>query len=173
MQKNDEKANIEAWFRVVEVCMIHAMKTYTIGQLAKVTDVPTSTVRYYERRGLLMPAARSGGNYRLFDEEALDRLRFIRSAQGAGFTLGDIEELLELRTDRASPCDEVQALISARLEEVGEQIEHLRVMESMLGRWFKSCQCEQNSGRCSVIAGLGESENGVSEKNISNARKRP
>jgi DNA-binding transcriptional MerR regulator len=149
--------------------MIHAMKTYTIGQLAKAVEVPTSTVRYYERRGLVMPMARSGGNYRLYDSEALDRLGFIRAAQGAGFTLGDIAELLELKGDRKAPCDEVQGLISARLGEVREQIEHLRRVEAMLGQWHEACRCAQRSGKCAVLVGL-ESSN---EKNCTKSSKRP
>lgn len=56
---------------------------YTIGSLARIAAVPTSTVRYYERRGLLKPQSRSAGNYRLYDEQTLRRLRFVRSAQAA------------------------------------------------------------------------------------------
>jgi DNA-binding transcriptional MerR regulator len=53
---------------------------YTISQLARAAGVPTSAVRYYERIGLLQPHGRTGGNYRLYGKEALERLRFIRAA---------------------------------------------------------------------------------------------
>jgi len=135
------------------------MSTYTIGQLAKATGVPTSTIRYYERRGLVLPVSRSEGNYRVYDAEAYERLMFVRSAQGAGFTLGDIAELLALREDQVAPCDEVQALIASRLGEVVEKIEHLQAVEGMLERWLKACRCAQRSGECAVLVGLESSKN--------------
>jgi len=130
------------------------MERYTIGQIAKAANIPTSTIRYYERRGLVLPISRSDGNYRLFDSDALDRLMFVRSAQGAGFTLSDIAELLALREDQVAPCDEVQGLISSRLDQVIEQIEHLRAVDEMLRGWLKVCKGAQGSGKCGVLAGL-------------------
>lgn len=66
---------------------------HTIGRLAGVAGVPVSTVRYYERAGLLRPEARTGGNYRFYGPASLARLRFIRAAQATGFGLKDIQEL--------------------------------------------------------------------------------
>ena len=63
---------------------------FTIGELAKAARVPTSTVRYYEREGILRPAGRSSSNYRLYAKEDIERLRFIRGAQATGFTLRDV-----------------------------------------------------------------------------------
>ncbi len=127
---------------------------YTIGQLAREADVPTSTVRYYERRGLLRPESRSRGNYRQYGEEALDRLRFVRSAQAAGFTLSDITALLSYQDDDAAPCKEVQDLIAARLDLVAEQIKHLKVVDRMLREWMKVCREAERAGRCGVLEGL-------------------
>ena len=127
---------------------------YTIGQLARAADVPTSTVRYYERRGFLRPDSRSKGNYRIFGTDALERLRFVRSAQAAGFTLSDITALLGYRDDDAAPCKEVQGLIAARLDQVVEQIKHLKVVDRMLREWMKVCREAERSGRCGVLEGL-------------------
>ncbi len=69
-------------------------RLFTIGELAKSAKVPTSTVRYYEREGILKPSGRSASNYRLYSQEDLYRLRFIRSAQATGFTLADVTVLL-------------------------------------------------------------------------------
>ena len=69
-------------------------KTYTIGRLAKVAEVPVSTVRYYEQRGLLRPESRTESNYRIYGPASLRRLRFIRVAQETGFTLEDIVLLI-------------------------------------------------------------------------------
>src|SRR5262249_42122032 len=84
--------------------------TYTIGQLARATGVPTSTVRYYERMGLLRPSGRTSGNYRVYGEEALERVRFIRAAQATGFTREDITALLNLRDGTTAGCQAVQTL---------------------------------------------------------------
>lgn len=127
---------------------------YTIGELARAADVPTSTVRYYERRRLLRADARSDGNYRLYGDETLERLRFIRSAQEAGFTLTDIESLLRFRDGDASPCGEVQDLIKTRLERVHDELDHLTEVETLLKRWLRVCRSAQRTGRCGVLEGL-------------------
>lgn len=130
------------------------MDRYTIGQLARVTDVPTSTIRYYERRGLLYPASRSEGNYRVYGQAAIEKLLFVRSAQSAGFTLGDIESLLEFQDSGFAPCKEVQLLIGSRLKLVAEQIKHLKIVDRMLRDWMKVCHEAERSGRCAVLEGL-------------------
>lgn len=142
---------------------------YTIGQLAKTAGVPTSTVRYYERRGLLTSEARSRGNYRLYGPAALERLRFVRSAQAAGFTLSDITLLLRFRDGDPAPCREVQGLITKRLTRVAEQIGQLKGVETMLQRWLGVCRRSERTGKCGVLAGLAEANQGCCE----NSGKRP
>jgi DNA-binding transcriptional MerR regulator len=131
---------------------------YTIGQLAREADVPTSTVRYYERRGLLRPDSRSEGNYRIFGDDALERLLFVRSAQAAGFTLSDISSLLRFRDGDVAPCQEVQALITSRLDQVTEQMGHLRHVQRMLRKWLRVCREAERTGRCGVLEGLSAAE---------------
>ena len=82
---------------------------YTIGLLARTADVPTSTVRDYERSRLLHPDALTDGNDRVYEPAALERLRFIRAAQAIGLTFEDIATLLDFRDGRTAPCREVQA----------------------------------------------------------------
>ncbi len=141
----------------------------TIGALAKQAGVPTSTVRYYERRGLLRPDGRSEGNYRIYGEEALDRLRFVRSAQAAGFTLSNISALLQFRDGDTAPCKEVQGLITVRLAQVVEQIDHLKLVERMLGKWRTVCREAERSGRCGVLEGLAAEK----KKSCRKSGKRP
>ena len=104
----------------------------TIGTLAKAADVPTSTIRFYERRGLLKPDARSGANYRCYTRRTVDRLKFIRSAQASGFSLKDVEEMLALTITDGSPCDDVAAVMERRLAEVRGRIRELRRVEQTL-----------------------------------------
>ncbi len=132
----------------------------TIGRLARAAAVPVSTVRYYERRGLLRPDRRSEGNYRLYGKEALDRLRFVRAAQAAGFTLSDISALLEFCGGDPAPCRDVQALIVSRLESVGAQLEKLLEVRKVLRRWLRICRKAERSGRCGVLEGLCGREEG-------------
>lgn len=131
-------------------------RRYTIGQLAQSADAPTSTVRYYERRGLLPSDGRSPGNYRLYSEDSLDRLRFVRAAQAAGFTLSDIAALLRFRDGETAPCAQVRTLIDDRLEQVTEQIKHLKQVNRLLNRWRRVCCDAEKLGRCGVLEGLSK-----------------
>ncbi len=130
----------------------------TIGQLARAVGVPASSVRFYERRGLLAPEQRSPGNYRLYSGAALERLRFIRAAQAAGFTLKDIELLLVFRDGDVSPCRDVQNVIGVRLAKVDQEIEHLHHVRDVLGQWLKVCRKAERTGRCGVLEGLSRPE---------------
>jgi DNA-binding transcriptional MerR regulator len=124
---------------------------HTIGGLARVSGVPTSTVRYYERIGLVHPDGRSDGNYRLFGEEAVERLQFIRAAQATGFTLEDITALLNFRDDAMACCKEVQVLIEQRHSDVKQRMEDLRHVQSVLKSSLEKCRRTEQTGRCEVL----------------------
>jgi len=126
-------------------------KLYTIGQLAQASDVPTSTVRYYERVGLLRPGTRSEGNYRLYGEEAVERLRFIRAAQATGFTLEDVTVLLNCREGEPACCKDVQNLIEQRLSDVKKRMDDLRHVQSVLKSSLERCRRTEQQGHCEVI----------------------
>ena len=118
------------------------MAEYTIGELAKRADVPTSTVRYYERAGILRARGRSAGNYRLYSAQELERLRFIRAAQATGFTLADIKALL-----RPAACGKVQTLIEERLGEVAKRMKELRHVDRVLRASLGECRAHEATGR--------------------------
>ena len=124
----------------------------TIGQLAKAAAVPVSTVRYYERVGLLRRPPRSASNYRLYEEEDAYRVRFIRAAQATGFTLDDMAGLL-----RPSPCGRVQERIEERLEEVSARMKELRHVRRVLERALTACLEHEPTGRCAVVDSLSAS----------------
>ncbi len=105
---------------------------YTIGGLAQAAGVPSSTIRFYERRGLLSPAGRTRGNYRRYDGAGLDPLRFIKTAQATGFSLNDIAVLLELSEGGEVSCGKVQALIEARLSQLRQRLNELKHVEQVL-----------------------------------------
>jgi MerR family mercuric resistance operon transcriptional regulator len=121
-----------------------------IGRTARAAGVATSTLRYYEREGLIQPAERTPNGYRLYDSAAVERLEFIRAAQAVGFTLDDIRALLEL--DGESPCQQVQALIQRRLAEINKKLKNLRQVRATLAGALE--RCRKSRKRCAVVADL-------------------
>ncbi len=131
-------------------------ESYTIGGLAEAAGVPNSTIRFYERRGLLHPAGRTRGNYRRYNRKGLDRLRFIKTAQATGFSLDDIAVLLELGDGGEVSCDKVQALIEARLTKLRQRLNELKHVEQVLAQALGECQASQVSKACAVINRLAD-----------------
>jgi DNA-binding transcriptional MerR regulator len=129
---------------------------YTISQLARAAGVPTTTVRYYERVGLVRPEDRSAGNYRLYSEESLRKLKFIRAAQSIGFTLDDVKALLATPDSSAASCRAVQPLIEQRLSEVAWRLITLRHVQRVLRSALKKCRQTEQIGCCHVIETLRE-----------------
>ena len=125
---------------------------YNIGQFARAAGVPTTTVRFYERKGLIAPAGRTLNNYRWYDQRALERLRFIRLAHAGGFALNDIRVMLEIpaHPGSASQCRRVGALIEHRLEKVQLQIRELRRLEEVLAADLKLCRAGKPQ-HCAVV----------------------
>ena len=124
---------------------------YTIGQLARAAGVPTSTVRYYERIGLVRPAGRTAGNYRVYGDDALERLRFIRAAQATGFALEDIISLLNFRNDDTAVCHDVQSLIEERLSDLEKRMADLCHVQHVFKATLARCRETEWQGRCQVI----------------------
>lgn len=127
---------------------------YTIGELARAVEVPTSTLRYYERAGLLAPTGRTRGNYRVYDEPSIERLRFIRAARETGLTIQDIAALLNLRDGATAPCAEIQALIETRLTRVRGQLRDLGHVRRVLESSLALCRGSAPTGRCEVLEDL-------------------
>jgi len=124
---------------------------FTIGQLASEVGVPTSTLRYYEREDLLSPSGRTDGNYRVYDRQALERVRFIKVAQAAGFSLDDIAALLGIRYGVMSPCEDVEQLIEHRLTEVRSRLKDLREVERHLKDFLGKCRESNEKTHCEVL----------------------
>jgi DNA-binding transcriptional MerR regulator len=104
----------------------------TVSTLAKQAGLSGDTVRYYERVGLLPPPARSPAGYRLYDQDAVARLRLIRGAQRAGLRLREIGELLQVADQGQCPCGHTETLLRERLAEVRAELARLRALEADL-----------------------------------------
>lgn len=132
--------------------MIANNKGMTIGRVAKAAGVPATTLRYYEREGLLQAPVRTAAGYRMYDDQAVERLRFIRAAQAVGFTLDDIRTLLQL--DSRESCGDVQKLLERRVGEVDRKMAELKYVRTALGKALR--RCEQAKRDCPVLVNLGE-----------------
>jgi DNA-binding transcriptional MerR regulator len=106
----------------------------TVSALAARVGLSADTVRYYERVGLLPPPARSPAGYRLYDQEAVGRLRLVKGAQRAGLRLREIAELLQVADQGRCPCGHTEILLRRRLVEVRAELERLRGLEAELTR---------------------------------------
>jgi DNA-binding transcriptional MerR regulator len=104
----------------------------TISSLADSLGVRPDTLRYYERLGLMHPSGRTEAGYRLYDEQAAERLQFIKGVQRMGLRLGDIKELLDVRDRGQCPCGHTTALVERRLSEVDAEIRQLTAIRKQL-----------------------------------------
>jgi MerR family mercuric resistance operon transcriptional regulator len=126
----------------------------SIGQLARRADVNVETVRYYERRGLLPEPPRTAAGYRQYDPDTIARLHFIKRAQDLGFTLNEVEELLSLRVDPGTSCEEVRTTASRKRREIDRKIRDLRRMKSSLEDLIAACDTRRSTSACPILEAL-------------------
>jgi MerR family copper efflux transcriptional regulator len=136
------------------------MNGLTIGELAELAQVHAETLRYwyYERRGLVERPPRSASNYRLYPEDAVKRVRFIKRAQALGFSLKDIKELLSLRAASAAECGEIRAHAEAKIKDIDEKIGALMAMKSALSTLVTECSGEGPLTECPILESLETQE---------------
>lgn len=103
-----------------------------IGKLARRAGIPTKTLRYYEEIGILPKVSRTPSGYRDYDEDALDRLEFIKKAKDLGLTLADIREIFDVRDHGASPCPYVVHLLDRKIEDLTRRISGMQSLRDEL-----------------------------------------
>ena len=130
------------------------MQGLTIGQLARDAHVNRETVRYYERRRLLSRPYRSLSGYRVFSEDALRRLRFIRHAKVLGFSLNEIRELLALRVNAADTCDRIRVRAQAKVADINNKIASLQRMKTALTQLVGACERQRKTSECPILDSL-------------------
>jgi MerR family transcriptional regulator, mercuric resistance operon regulatory protein len=124
-----------------------------IGALSQKTRCKVETIRYDEKAGLLPAPARSPGGYRLYRDDHLKRLTFIRRARALGFAIEEVRTLLTLADERRRPCAEVRVVATAHLKEVQAKIADLRAMERVLRETVVRC-ADGRRTRCPLIEAL-------------------
>jgi MerR family copper efflux transcriptional regulator len=128
------------------------MQALGIGQLSKRGGVGIDTVRYYERNGLLTPRSRLASGYRRYGDIELDRLRFIRRAQGLGFTLKEIKQLLALSAQRN--VGRVKRSAEAKLLDVQARITALERVRDGLATLIAACPGHGRAADCPILRAL-------------------
>jgi len=103
-----------------------------IGEVAEAVGVSSQAIRFYERKGLLPDAERAANGYRVYDEAALNLLRFINEAQAAGLTLSEIRSIIDLRDAGTVPCAHVVTLIDSKLADARARIRQLAALQTEL-----------------------------------------
>jgi DNA-binding transcriptional MerR regulator len=132
---------------------------FSIGELARRTQVKVPTIRYYEQIGLLAPPPRTEGQQRRYDKTSVARLAFIRHARELGFNIEAIRALLSLQDNPDQSCSVADRIASARLAEVEERIASLSALRTDLQRMLEECACGRVA-ECRVIEALANSSHG-------------
>ncbi|MFT4574583.1 MAG: MerR family Zn(II)-responsive transcriptional regulator of zntA [Marinomonas primoryensis] len=129
---------------------------YRIGELARICDINSDTLRFYEKNALLTPSSRSESGYRLYTEKDKDTLQFILRAKGVGFTLADIRELLSIEVNKAdNACADVKVLVDTKRYDVEKKIAELIRFQTSLKRLSDAC-CggAESAEHCTILEAL-------------------
>ena len=129
-----------------------------IGELAQRSGVGIDTVRYYEREGLLPKAQRLASGYRVYDENDVRRLRFVRRARVLGFTLPEIRDLLALSDHRDDDMASMKAAAVEKLSDVKAKLAELNRIREGLETLVASCPGHGALERCPILNALAEDD---------------
>lgn len=128
---------------------------FSIGHLSRQTGCKVTTIRYYEKIGLLPEPGRSAGNTRLYDQTHLNRLAFIRHCRDLGFAQEAVRGLLELTDSPDQSCEAVTTIATTHLETVNQRIAKLTALKSELEHMITACRGGQ-IGECRIVETLAD-----------------
>ena len=134
------------------------LQSLTIGKLAKKADVSIDSIRFYERRGLIAEPMRTESNYRIYPLEAADRLRFIKKAQKLGFSLDEIQDLLDLSHDPDASKANVKAKTEEKIENIRRKIQDLNRMMKALEQLDERCDGHGPIADCPILKALAKDD---------------
>ena len=140
------------------------MDGFTIGQVAKQANVNIETLRYYERRRLIPRPGRTVSNYRVYSSENLRRVKFIKQAQGLGFSLKEIKKLLALRATPRAGCADVRTYAAHKIEDIEGKIRSLARMRKTLERLIAECSGDGPVTQCPILESLDSESSTVGQK---------
>ena len=132
--------------------MENNLENLTIGVFAKAAGVNVETIRFYQRKGLLMEPVKPYGGIRRYGVADVTRVRFVKSAQRLGFSLDEIAELLRL--EDGTHCEEASSLAEHKLKGVREKQADLALMEAALSGIVRACHAAKGKVSCPLIESL-------------------
>lgn len=130
----------------------------TIGKLASAAGVGVETIRFYEREGLLPKPPRRRSGYRQYAPDAVARVLFIRRAKELGFTLKEINELLELRVDPDKSCVDVRAMAEAKIADVEQKMADLARIKGALQALARDCRGKGPTSECPILEAIAKED---------------
>jgi len=128
------------------------MNGLTVGVLAKQGGVGVETIRFYERRGLLVQPKRPVSGFRTYPTETVSRVLFIRRAKELGFSLREIHELLNLQVSSTSSCSEVRRRAEYKIADIENKMETLKSMKKVLSKLVSACNAARASTPCPILS---------------------
>jgi MerR family mercuric resistance operon transcriptional regulator len=134
------------------------MNGLTIGKVAKSAGLGIETVRFYEREGLIKPLSRTESNYRIYADDGIVRLRFIKRAKTLGFSLREIKELLFLRADSDATKEAVKEQIEEKIDDIKQRIKDLKKIQKTLEALDACCDGHGPADECPILAALEGTE---------------
>lgn len=129
------------------------------SQVAAQAGVNVQTLRYYERRGLLPEPDRLESGYRSYGTDAVRTVRFVKSAQRLGFSLEEIDSLLELAAGGPDNCDAAKKLATEKLAQLEEKIASLTAMRDSLRQLVATCDLSRSRRVCPLLDAIEEGDN--------------
>jgi DNA-binding transcriptional MerR regulator len=142
-------------------------KQLKIGEVSRRSGIGIEALRFYEKSGLLDRPGRTYSGYRLYDEDVLERLAFIKQAQILGFTLDEIKQIIAHKRAGENPCAEVREIVRARLSDLNERIEQMiqyrNELTAALDEWDETVEADGHV--CGLIEGA-HIEHGINHKKV-------
>ncbi|MEN8232823.1 MAG: MerR family transcriptional regulator [Thermodesulfobacteriota bacterium] len=136
------------------------MNGLTIGKLAKQAGLGIETVRFYERQGLIEPPPRTDSNYRIYPEEEVSRLKFIKRAKDLGFTLKEIKELFVLQHDPHATKADIKKRTVEKIEDIKKKVQDLTRIQEVLEHLAGTCEGHGPISECPILDALTGKEHG-------------
>lgn len=125
-----------------------------IGELSAASGTTVESIRFYEREGLLAAPARTDGNYRVYGDEHVQRLVFIRRCRSLDMALDEIRVLLGFKDAPSANCGDVNAVLDEHIGHVASRVQELRVLERQLRELRSQCQSIESGADCGILKQL-------------------
>ena len=124
---------------------------YQAGEFSKLAGINSETLRYYEKNDLLIPVGKTEAGYRLYSDDSLKQINFIKQAKAFGFSLKEIKELLSLRINNNKSRKQAREKAQEKLIEVRAKIKNLKQLEGTLKTLIDDCKNNKSSKCCPII----------------------